>query len=231
MRPSRSCPHVDGMALRIALVVAGVLLNAVATAAYIGVRLGPGPRDGLMTGLGAGPAGRCGSSAPASRSSWSRPAGCSAARWASATVLYAVAIGPLVQPLLPVFTVGAGVGASSSRPAGRRATRRAAVARPRAHRLGRDQEQVVAHLQRGARRGRTPTRPAPRGSPRAARQAAARRPRRRPGREPSATCTWSRSASSRRERRGLDVQAVAPRPPTSRRAAAPPTAGSAPAPA
>ena len=30
---------------------AGILLNGVATAAYIGVALGPGPRDGLMTGL------------------------------------------------------------------------------------------------------------------------------------------------------------------------------------
>ena len=34
-----------------AVVGAGTVLNAVATAAYIGVRLGPGPRDGLMTGL------------------------------------------------------------------------------------------------------------------------------------------------------------------------------------
>lgn len=40
-----------GLAARIALAVGGVVLNGVATAAYIGVRLGPGPRDGLMTGL------------------------------------------------------------------------------------------------------------------------------------------------------------------------------------
>ena len=31
--------------------MAGVLFDAVATAAYIGVHPGPGPRDGLMTGL------------------------------------------------------------------------------------------------------------------------------------------------------------------------------------
>lgn len=36
---------------RVALGVAGVALNGVATAAYLGARLGPGPRDGLMTGL------------------------------------------------------------------------------------------------------------------------------------------------------------------------------------
>jgi uncharacterized membrane protein YczE len=40
-----------GPAAAIALAVGGVVLNGVSTAAYIGVRLGPGPRDGLMTGL------------------------------------------------------------------------------------------------------------------------------------------------------------------------------------
>ena len=124
-------PHVDGMALRIALVVAGVLLNAVATAAYIGVRLGPGPRDGLMTGL----VRRTGRSVRVVRTSievvvvvtgWLL-----GGTLGAATVLYALAIGPLVQPLLPVFTVAAGGGASSSRPAGRRARRRAAAAPPR----------------------------------------------------------------------------------------------------
>ncbi|WP_402464730.1 membrane protein YczE [Isoptericola aurantiacus] len=34
-----------------ALAVGGIVLNGVATAAYVGVRLGPGPRDGLLTGL------------------------------------------------------------------------------------------------------------------------------------------------------------------------------------
>ena len=123
-------PHVDGMVLRSALVVAGVLLNAVATAAYIGVRLGPGPRDGLMTGL----VRRTGRSVRVVRTSIEVVV--VATGWllggtlGVATVLYALAIGPLVQPLLPVFTVGAAAGASSSRPAGRRARRRAAVAPP-----------------------------------------------------------------------------------------------------
>jgi len=39
------------LGLRIGLALGGIVLNGVATAAYIGVRLGPGPRDGLMTGL------------------------------------------------------------------------------------------------------------------------------------------------------------------------------------
>lgn len=44
-------PHA--LAARIACLVAGVLLCGVATGAYIGAGLGPGPRDGLMTGLAA----------------------------------------------------------------------------------------------------------------------------------------------------------------------------------
>ena len=44
-------PELEATAARTFMALAGVLLNAVATAAYIGVRLGPGPRDGLMTAL------------------------------------------------------------------------------------------------------------------------------------------------------------------------------------
>ncbi|WP_059021011.1 membrane protein [Mycobacterium sp. M26] len=36
---------------RVALMLGAVLLNAVATVLYVGAGLGPGPRDGLMTGL------------------------------------------------------------------------------------------------------------------------------------------------------------------------------------
>ncbi len=39
------------IATRAALLIGGILLNAAATAAYLGAHLGPGPRDGLMTGL------------------------------------------------------------------------------------------------------------------------------------------------------------------------------------
>ena len=41
----------DSVAVRTLLLVAGVVLNGVATALYIGSQFGPGPRDGLMTGL------------------------------------------------------------------------------------------------------------------------------------------------------------------------------------
>jgi uncharacterized membrane protein YczE len=41
----------EAMWLRIAFLLLGIVLNGIATAAYIGALLGPGPRDGLMTGL------------------------------------------------------------------------------------------------------------------------------------------------------------------------------------
>jgi uncharacterized membrane protein YczE len=41
------------MAGRVLLLVGGVLFSGVATGLYIGAGLGPGPRDGLMTGLAA----------------------------------------------------------------------------------------------------------------------------------------------------------------------------------
>ncbi len=46
-------PPVHGLALRVIVMFAGVVLNGIATGAYIGAGLGPGPRDGLMTGLAA----------------------------------------------------------------------------------------------------------------------------------------------------------------------------------
>lgn len=44
-------PTPGAMALRIVFLVAGVVVCAFATALYVGAQLGPGPRDGLMTGL------------------------------------------------------------------------------------------------------------------------------------------------------------------------------------
>ncbi|MFJ8694640.1 membrane protein YczE [Streptomyces roseolilacinus] len=44
-------PDAEGLPARIALMVSGVVLNGLATGLYIAARLGPGPRDGLMTGL------------------------------------------------------------------------------------------------------------------------------------------------------------------------------------
>lgn len=46
-------PATDSLPVRVLLLASGVLVCAVATGLYIGVGLGPGPRDGLMTGLAA----------------------------------------------------------------------------------------------------------------------------------------------------------------------------------
>src|SRR5262249_12060007 len=46
-------PHPKPVALRAVFLAAGIAGHAVATGLYIGARLGPGPRDGLMTGLAA----------------------------------------------------------------------------------------------------------------------------------------------------------------------------------
>jgi uncharacterized membrane protein YczE len=98
----------SALAARIALVVGGVLLNAVATAAYIGVHLGPGPRDGLMTGL----VRRTGGSVGIVRTSIE--VAVVASGWllggtlGLGTVVYALAIGPLVQLLLPRLSLADG---------------------------------------------------------------------------------------------------------------------------
>ena len=46
-------PPVGSLAARLVLLLAGIGLNGIATGAYIGAGLGPGPRDGLMVGLAA----------------------------------------------------------------------------------------------------------------------------------------------------------------------------------
>jgi uncharacterized membrane protein YczE len=98
-------PAPSPLVLRILLAGGGIVLNAVATALYIGVRLGPGPRDGLMTGL----VRRTGGSVRLVRTSLE--VAVVLVGWAlggtlgAATVVYALVVGPLVHVLLPRFTV------------------------------------------------------------------------------------------------------------------------------
>ena len=44
-------PTPTSLPVRVAMMVSAVVLNAISTVLYIGAGLGPGPRDGLMTGL------------------------------------------------------------------------------------------------------------------------------------------------------------------------------------
>lgn len=94
----------SGLAVRIVLMVAAVVLNGLAAATYIGVRLGPGPRDGLMTGFTA----RTGSSIRLVRTAIELTV--LAIGWllggtvGIGTVVYALSIGPLTQAFLPLVT-------------------------------------------------------------------------------------------------------------------------------
>ncbi len=98
-------PPVEGLALRIVLLIAAIVLNGAATAAYIGAGLGPGPRDGLTTGLVRISGWRIG---------WARTAievAVLAIGWllggvaGVGTVLYALANGPLVQWFMARFEI------------------------------------------------------------------------------------------------------------------------------
>jgi uncharacterized membrane protein YczE len=95
-------PHP--LAARVALLVAGVLLNGVATGMYIGARLGPGPRDGLMTGLAAR-----GHSLRAVRTGIELTVLVLGAALGGTvgigTLVYALSIGPLAHVLVPAFMV------------------------------------------------------------------------------------------------------------------------------
>lgn len=90
-------PPIDALPGQIALMIAAIVLNGLATAVYVGARLGPGPRDGLMTGLHA----RTGWSVRLVRTSIE--VSVLAVGWllggtvGVGTVLYALAIGPLAQ--------------------------------------------------------------------------------------------------------------------------------------
>jgi uncharacterized membrane protein YczE len=98
-------PEFSHLGGQIAMLAGAVILNGIASACYIGARLGPGARDGLMTGL-------------VRRTGWSVRlvrTGIEVVVLAVGfllggsvgvgTVVYALAIGPIVQVLLPKFMV------------------------------------------------------------------------------------------------------------------------------
>lgn len=97
-------PDPSGVWRAVYLVLA-VLMGGVATGCYIGAGLGPGPRDGLMTGYTR----RSGRSIRIVRTGIEITV--LAIGWllggtvGVGTILYAVAIGPLTQVFLPLFSV------------------------------------------------------------------------------------------------------------------------------
>ena len=95
----------DSLVLRIGLTLGGLVLNALATALYIGSQFGRGPRDGLMTGF----APRSGLSLRLVRTALEVAVVVVGLLLGGAlgvgTVLYALAIGPLAQLMVPWCTV------------------------------------------------------------------------------------------------------------------------------
>ncbi|MFC9607782.1 YitT family protein [Streptomyces niveus] len=95
------------LAVQIPLLIGGIVFNGVATGLYIAARFGPGPRDGLMTGL----------HRLTGRSVRLVRTGIEVAVVATGyvlggsvgigTIAYALAIGPLAQVFLRVFVVPA----------------------------------------------------------------------------------------------------------------------------
>ena len=87
-----------------AMVLAGVVLIGIASGLYIGANLGPGPRDGLMTGIA-----RRGPSIRLTRAvieitvltlGWIL-----GGTFGLGTIVFALAIGPLVQYFLPLWDI------------------------------------------------------------------------------------------------------------------------------
>lgn len=94
-------PQHLGLPTRVGLLGAGVLLNGLSVAVYVGARFGPGPRDGLMTGASAA----TGRSLRLVRTlievtvlvvGWLLGGTVGAG-----TVLYALAVGPITQFFMP----------------------------------------------------------------------------------------------------------------------------------
>lgn len=109
----------DPLVARIALMVGGVVLCALAGAMYIGAQLGRGPRDGLMTGLHR----RTGRSLRLVRTALEVSVVLLGLLLGGVlgigTVLYALAIGPLTQLWLPWWTVALAAPAEPAHPGGR----------------------------------------------------------------------------------------------------------------
>jgi uncharacterized membrane protein YczE len=96
-------PSPTDLGVRWVCLIAGIALNGIATGAYIGAALGPGPRDGLMVGLA-----KRGHSVRAVRTAIELTV--LGVGWLMGgtvgigTVLFAITIGPIVHVTIPALT-------------------------------------------------------------------------------------------------------------------------------
>jgi uncharacterized membrane protein YczE len=97
-------PETERLAPRLGMMIGGVLLIAVGSGFYIGAGLGPGPRDGLMTGLA-----RRGPSIKVARTGIEVTVLVIGVLLGGAvgigTAVFAISIGPLVERILPSLTI------------------------------------------------------------------------------------------------------------------------------
>ncbi|MBF4571971.1 hypothetical protein ITJ64_05520 [Herbiconiux sp. VKM Ac-1786] len=97
-------PTSQVLVLRVALFASGLLLLAIATACYIGAGFGSGARDGLMVGLHE----RLGWPIWVTRTSIEVTVviagGILGGNVGVGTVIAAFAVGPLIHPLIPIFS-------------------------------------------------------------------------------------------------------------------------------
>ena len=110
-------PHAGSAPAAVAMMLGGVGLNGIAGGAYIGAGLGPGPRDGLMTGL----VRRTGRSVRLVRTTIEVSVLAVGAALGGTvgigTLVYAFGSGPIVHVVLPRLTVAPPALATAARPA------------------------------------------------------------------------------------------------------------------
>ena len=97
-------PRPDALWLRVTFLALGILFNGIATGMYIGAGMGPGPRDGLMTGIAARGHSirvvRTGLEVTVLLLGWALGGNVGVG-----TVAYALLIGPIAHIAIPAFTI------------------------------------------------------------------------------------------------------------------------------
>ena len=101
-------PPIHQLWLRIVLLVVAIAANALAGALYIGAGLGPGPRDGLMTGLVARGVGTIRLVRTCIELTVLAVGWLLGGLVGVGTVAYALSVGPLLHVMLPRLTVRSG---------------------------------------------------------------------------------------------------------------------------
>lgn len=96
-------PESDVLLVQSAMLAAGVGLNAVAGAAYLGANFGPGARDGLMTGFVAKTGASVGKVRTTIELTVMAIGFVLGGTVGLGTIVYALSIGPLLQLMIPTF--------------------------------------------------------------------------------------------------------------------------------